>query len=1597
MTRYITINTPDEEGREIYPVTRDSEISCTLMGDTFIKVVFNHPNIIDFKAGSFISHNQRKWSLLKNYKPESLASGNGYKYELKFYAEQHQLQRCILFWKQGDTREASFNLTTRLQDYAQLICDNINSYLATTSYGRYTTWSVGNIPAELSEKCIYQEFDGVSCWDALMDIANAFKVEWWVEDHIGSRTATLHFGRCENGNAVEFADGGIVSKMPASKRGEDAKYGTRFYVYGGTQNIPDGYYSSQDGGVTNHVSAKRLHIPLTYPTPYIDSKSNLQPNEVIEKVVILDDIFPINTETIDNVTTRTETRDGVETTYYKITCVNSPFDPSTDKLSPNIGAKFLTGSLQGREYDLIPDVDFLTTKTFEIVARNEGTGDTSIITPNKYLKPEAGDTFVLTGVKLAKDRIDEAERELLKAGQAIAQQHSADTEVYECPTNPVYCSQNNHNFQLGQRVTLVGAAFGGGRISRIQGYTKKLWNEYEATYSVGDNARYTRFGAIAVIATNIKAETAKQFQSLQNSTGRVNTELKIVANSTGNVGEIERKVGVLIGNDVDKSARAIATEVLAGASTGGDIDLSAYLSKTEAQATYATKSEVDTKINEAVRINGVELDKKADKTTVDCLSASIEGNKDVLEAMASQVEVNTEAIKDKASQSSVNSLSSSVTTLESLISSKADHTRVLALEAQIGNKVEKDTYNAKVATLEASIGGKYTKPAGGIPAKDLAAEVATETEVVNAISKAAADLNDKIDNKISKTDTLPAENVGVLSNGAKGLASTNPIIANRIPHLKADAFAFLQPEDFTVEVAYDGTTWETLDNNNADMRGMFAQLSFGTGFPIDRSNTNWQDGSKIRITLSPKVVRNAKVDFVALNVYANGRTFDILTEYYNSSSGKEGWYSVGDQLNISSNGIGFVKYNQYFSHEEYNRKGARFTFTITKNTQYWSRIVGISGYGSLSAEIIPTSSTAPHTLGTLWYWDYLKNVYFPNDIYEGGTPLKNKYASITSAIQGIESANDKYISISDVGNTLIPTKKIAIKIASIKGDEDGLVTAQDVRGSMPEIPTELPNPKPLTYKVNGVTSTYNGSSAATIQIFTPTTIGSQGQLLQSMGGGEPQWTNLSSIKEAIGFAKDLTGVLEATPEEFTFRPSAGNKSIRDEGAVIRRIKGNTVVVAQPSGTTEVQSMKVTAIETVGFNQWDEEWEVGRFDTVTGVNRESNNIRCKNLIKVLPNTVYALHVGNSRSGILAMFYDNNGNILTPIIYSDDSWTVDNLLRISSNVRYNAFITPEGTSWMKFYLEGGYGSTYTNDVSVSLFHSGIRRGEYEPYKKHILNLPEIAEYFHDGMNGIGDVYDEINSENAIKRWGSRPWQSGDDDSDDVITDGTTTIYKLSTPEITPILEPIQLVYDVEDFGTERAISPEDSAPFRADIVYQFNAEGRIRDNGRNIERLETKVNTLNHRFNGDFVVAEGLLSSNGKQFHLPSSRSENQLYNLATEQYVINNIPTEVATATQKLQANISLAGALNASPNIVYEFPSPLSVLTIETLQSPSGDYDHVWIIRFSRGQIFNITIKPTVRWKDGISPTFETNTIYELIFKQFNNQTYFGEWKAYKQ
>lgn len=617
--------------------------------------------------------------------------------------------------------------------------------------------------------------------------------------------------------------------------------------------------------------------------------------------------------------------------------------------------------------------------------------------------------------------------------------------------------------------------------------------------------------------------------------------------------------------------------------------------------------------------------------------------------------------------------------------------------------------------------------------------------------------------------------------------------------------------------------------------------------------------------------------------------------------------------------------------------------------------------------------------------------------------------------------------------------------------------------------------KDLKYTINGTSSTYNGLSEATIpQIFTPTQTGSQGQVLQSMGGGAPQWANLSDIKGAVGFAKDLTGVLEATPEEFTFRPSAGDKSIRDESAVIRRIKGNTVVFAQlskhtdtlqreddwsvaPEVTTNTWGVFSTPVQVIANHKYlfyinkkdgrsitdtytllkgayrvdfdtplfitsteTASWTwTARYQTSTNGLRfqtqafdltnlfgagnepttleefkgsypdiypycdpEIRNMRAWGIETVSANAFNkdevsdgALHV----NGTISSYPDHS--VATIEVVSGNRYSLHNI----ANIRYNYALYDSN---YKLLSVGGIEGTITNlattgDIDipndarymrvvvhndyldsccVNLRHSGTF-GNDTTYFRKVRELPEIANYFPDGMNSVGEVYDEINAENAIQRCGVRAYEDGDENNPNVMTDRTNTVYQLDEPIVTPITEPLQLDYDVADFGTEKALTVPKSSPFRADIVYQFNAEGRIRDNSRNIERIEAQTR--------DF----------------------------ATRDFVYKIMPTEIATATQ-LHQFTSLDEVEAILPNIMYEYASGLgqnATVTLPLLAQQGGAYDHVWMLRLpSIANSNSLQYTYAIKWKDGTPPTFVTACTLEIYLKKIGSSEIIGEWKIYR-
>lgn len=387
-------------------------------------------------------------------------------------------------------------------------------------------------------------------------------------------------------------------------------------------------------------------------------------------------------------------------------------------------------------------------------------------------------------------------------------------------------------------------------------------------------------------------------------------------------------------------------------------------------------------------------------------------------------------------------------------------------------------------------------------------------------------------------------------------------------------------------------------------------------------------------------------------------------------------------------------------------------------------------------------------------------------------------------------------------------------------------------------------------------------------------------------------------------AKDLVGRAEPTLEEFYFRASAGDKSIKDESAVIRRILGDTLFTnGQYSG------MSISAIKTVGFNI------INTATAISGVFESSGAI--------VPNDHYSIATARVLPGEAYYFRRVcNGNYYPTYVVYDANGAVLNVGRLtSSGSNASGYVTMPNNAYS---VKIAYNNSDVNECCANISHTGIRDGEYEPYKEHTLHIPEVHNYFPEGMWGFDVITDELTPTEAIKRVGhidlgsleytyneevqafeayipdialntyrihSSIYDYGDVTEDNIGDDnmmscvgrymlfrdssfvddtegfraamlGEMLHYELAKPVITQISTPLQLSYWVEDFGTEEALSEGASAPFKAEIVYQFNAVDRIRDNERNILRLEQLFDSKNNISAQPYIVKSGIAADGGK---------------------------------------------------------------------------------------------------------------------------------------
>ena len=316
---------------------------------------------------------------------------------------------------------------------------------------------------------------------------------------------------------------------------------------------------------------------------------------------------------------------------------------------------------------------------------------------------------------------------------------------------------------------------------------------------------------------------------------------------------------------------------------------------------------------------------------------------------------------------------------------------------------------------------------------------------------------------------------------------------------------------------------------------------------------------------------------------------------------------------------------------------------------------------------------------------------------------------------------------------------------------------------------------------------------------------------------------------------------------------------------------------------EIIPMRTEAIKTVGFNAWDEQWEVGALSGNDGTLVDNSGaIRSSGFIQVVAGSVYNIQCPTQ---VILCAYDDKYQYIEWLLWGGNT---------------SQFTIPHNCKYIKFCTYGNiYGNTYNHDICVNLSHTGIENGKYKPYTPFTRELPIIKKYFPNGMRSAGTAFDSIEWDSTKQKWvavqrigevdlGSLKWSYGygiftgegtnaapglnvlctryasgyndknirahsewdgyifvyDSSYSDPATfkasvQGVMLYYELAEPIVTEIESIPELDYLVWDFGTEEALSSVPSAPFSADIIYQFNAVDRIRENTLRVQQLENII--------------------------------------------------------------------------------------------------------------------------------------------------------------
>ena len=325
---------------------------------------------------------------------------------------------------------------------------------------------------------------------------------------------------------------------------------------------------------------------------------------------------------------------------------------------------------------------------------------------------------------------------------------------------------------------------------------------------------------------------------------------------------------------------------------------------------------------------------------------------------------------------------------------------------------------------------------------------------------------------------------------------------------------------------------------------------------------------------------------------------------------------------------------------------------------------------------------------------------------------------------------------------------------------------------------------------------------------------------------------------------------------------------------------------------EVVNMNVEGIKSVGFNAFNGTIEQGTINDSDGVVGDAVGITRTPIIKVLPNTNYYASIADANCYIKGYFYRNDGSFISAGALDakgSNAFTTPSdasLMRVRF-YRVSDDLTVENTPKLCIHLvhtgyrNGEYEPYVSDEIALPIadyFPNGMRSiGDVKDeltateaiQRIGVVDLGELDwtkmeangyEGFKSANNNLGAM--PINHLNEVlcslyTKAGTKWYDEGLDkcidinngyygstaNSDFIVvrdtsyTDtasfksamsGVMLYYELAEPIVTTFDKPLDLDYQVWDFGTEEAIAESKTTPLKASIIYEFNARDTIRAN-------------------------------------------------------------------------------------------------------------------------------------------------------------------------